>query len=108
MWRTGQGQGQPQVEGEAFPSTKKSNMIKVATWNLCLGLKSKKDYVYDTLRKENIDICVLQEVEINKAYPLNILTAKDYKLERLERLKRVGRKSIKCSGTKNFFRKRIA
>ena len=56
-------------------------MIKVATWNLCLGLKSKKDYVYDTLRKENIDICVLQEVEINKAYPINILTAKDYKLE---------------------------
>ena len=56
-------------------------MIKVATWNLCLGLKNKKDYVYDTLRREKIDICLLQEVEININYPLNILSAKDYSIE---------------------------
>ena len=56
-------------------------MIKVATWNLCLGLKNKKDYVYDTLRREKIDICLLQEVEINTNYPLNILSAKDYSIE---------------------------
>ena len=56
-------------------------MIKIATWNLCLGLKKKKDYVYDTIRKEKIDICMLQEVEINKDYPINILTAKDFKIE---------------------------
>ena len=56
-------------------------MIKIATWNLCLGLKKKKDYVYDTIRKEKIDVCMLQEVEINKDYPINILTAKDYKIE---------------------------
>ena len=56
-------------------------MIKVATWNLCLGLKMKKDYVYDTLRKEKIDVCLLQEVEIGKEYPINILTGKDYKME---------------------------
>ena len=56
-------------------------MIKVATWNLCLGLKNKKDYVYDTLRREKIDVCLLQEVEININYPLNILSAKDYNIE---------------------------
>ena len=46
-----------------------------------MGLKKKKDYVYDTIRKEKIDVCMLQEVEINKDYPVNILTAKDYKIE---------------------------
>ena len=56
-------------------------MIQVATWNLCLGLKNKKDYVNDTLRREKIDICLLQEVEININYPLNILSAKDYNIE---------------------------
>ena len=69
------------MEEEAYPSTKSPNMIKVATWNLCLGLKMKKDYVYDTLRKEKIDVCLLQEVEIGKEYPINILTGKDYKME---------------------------
>ena len=55
--------------------------VKIATWNLCLGLKKKKEYVIDTLRRENIDICLLQEVDIPCDYPINILSSKDYKLE---------------------------
>ena len=53
----------------------------IASWNLCLGLKKKKEYVLNTLRQENIDICLLQEVDIPRDYPTNILSSKDYKLE---------------------------
>ena len=53
----------------------------VATWNVCLGLQNKKDYVVETLRKENIDICMLQDAEIKKDYPVNILSSVDYKIE---------------------------
>ena len=55
--------------------------VKIASWNLCLGLKKKKEYVLNTLRQENIDICLLQEVDIPRDYPTNILSSKDYKLE---------------------------
>ena len=56
-------------------------MIKFASWNLCLGIKNKKDYVYDTIRNEKIDICLLQEVEIKKDYPTELLSSTDYKIE---------------------------
>ena len=56
-------------------------MIKLATWNLCLGLKNKKDYVVNTLRNEKIDICCLQEIEIENNFPIHNLSAKDYKFE---------------------------
>ena len=55
--------------------------MKLASWNLCLGLKKKKDYVINTLRREKIDICLLQEVEIPSDFPKDILSSKDYKLE---------------------------
>ena len=55
--------------------------MKIASWNLCLGLKKKKEYVLNTLRQEKIDICLLQEVDIPRDYPVNILSSKDYKLE---------------------------
>ena len=56
-------------------------MMKIATWNICLGLKNKKDYVYQVIKENNIDICLLQEVEIEKSYDENILSDKEYKLE---------------------------
>ena len=55
--------------------------VRIASWNLCLGLKKKKDYVLNTLRQEHIDICLLQEVEIPRDFPTNILSSRDYKLE---------------------------
>ena len=55
---------------EASPSTKYI-MLKIATWNLCLGLKNKIDTVYGCLTEENIVIAMLQEVDIKKEYPLN-------------------------------------
>ena len=56
-------------------------MFNVATWNLCLGLKNKKDIVYGCLVEEKIDIALLQEVDIVKDFPLVLLTNKDYSLE---------------------------
>ena len=56
-------------------------VIKVATWNVCLGIRNKKDYIIDTLRKVNIDICMIQEAEIPKDYPTNLLSSIDYKIE---------------------------
>ena len=56
-------------------------MIKISTWNICLGLKNKKDYIYDTLRDNNIDICALQEVEIDKNSTQSLMGDRDYKIE---------------------------
>ena len=56
-------------------------VMKVATWNVCLGMQHKKDYIIDTLRKEEIDVCMIQEAEISKDYPINLLSSSDYKIE---------------------------
>ena len=66
--------------------------IKIATWNLCLGLPNKKDNVLRELESNKIDVCCLQETEMDKNYPTNILSSPSYELE-LERntgKKRVG------------------
>ena len=46
-----------------------------------MGLKNKKDVIYQEIRDKNIDICLLQEVEITKDYNSNLLTSKNYKIE---------------------------
>ena len=56
-------------------------MVNIATWNICLGLKHKKEYVYETLKSKKIDICAIQEVEVLKDFPENLLTEKDYIVE---------------------------
>ena len=56
-------------------------MIKVATWNICLGLKNKKDYIFDMLIQEKIDICALQEVDVDKTCPYWLMSSKDYRIE---------------------------
>ena len=56
-------------------------MIKCATWNVCLGLTNKKDIVLNELRRLDISICSLQEVDIKKEFPIDTLASKDYKLE---------------------------
>ena len=56
-------------------------MIRLSTWNVCLGLKNKKDYVYNETKQNEIDICLLQEVEIETGFNEELLTAKDYVIE---------------------------
>ena len=55
--------------------------MKVATWNICLGMKNKKDYIYQVMKEKEIDICLLQEVELEKDYDVNLLTDKEYRVE---------------------------
>ena len=55
--------------------------MKIATWNICLGLKNKKDYVSSVIRDQMIDVCCLQEVELEKDYPNEILSFRDYSIE---------------------------
>ena len=54
--------------------------IKIASWNLCLGLANKKDYVSQMILANKIDICCLQEVEINNDYDHETLSFKGYSL----------------------------
>ena len=55
--------------------------IKLATWNLCLGLFHKKDYVRNLLYENNIDVLCLQETELRPNIDLNNLNIKGYTLE---------------------------
>ena len=56
-------------------------MINFGTWNICLGLKSKKDYVRAKIKELDIDICCIQECEIRKDYNKDILSFKNYNIE---------------------------
>ena len=62
-------------------STTNNNIIKIATLNLCLGLKSKKLEVDNILTENSIDILCLQEVEIESTYGQGLLKIKNYQFE---------------------------
>ena len=48
--------------------TNTKNILKIATLNLCLGLKNKKLDVENLLSENKINILCLQEVEIESNY----------------------------------------
>ena len=48
-------------------------MIKIATLNLCLGLKNKRDLIKDILVRNKIDILALQETELEPSLDLNLV-----------------------------------
>ena len=47
--------------------------VKIATLNLCLGLKNKRLEVERLMINNNVDVMCLQEVEIEKDYNFNTL-----------------------------------
>ena len=56
--------------------------IKIATLNLCLGLKNKKDLVKDILLQNQIAVLsLLQETEIEKTVDKNLLRIPGFNLE---------------------------
>jgi exonuclease III len=55
--------------------------MKIATWNLCLGLFHKKDYVRNLLHENEIDILTLQETELTSDIDTINLQIKGYTLE---------------------------
>ena len=54
--------------------------MKLASWNLCLGLANKKDLVSKIIKENEIDICAMQEIDIPADYDTNILSFKGYEL----------------------------
>ena len=65
------------------PLQSKSKMmdIKIATLNLCLGLKNKTLEVERLIINNNIDILCMQEVDIENNYNYRVLNLRDYCLE---------------------------
>ena len=55
--------------------------LKIATWNMCLGLFHKKDYVRNILHEHQIDILTLQETEIQEDTDFKNLQIKGFTLE---------------------------
>ena len=58
-----------------------NNVLRIGTWNLCLGLANKKDIVTSCLSALNIEICCLQETEIVNGFPDNILNCGGFNIE---------------------------
>ena len=55
--------------------------IRIATWNLCLGMFQKRDYIRDLLFRKKIDVLNMQEVELNPDTDPKYLSIKGFKLE---------------------------
>ena len=55
--------------------------MRIATWNVCLGVKGKKEYIKTVINREEIDICCIQECDIKPDYPINALTFSNYNIE---------------------------
>ena len=60
---------------------KMSKQLKIGTLNLCLGLPNKKDLVTEMLRSNNVNICCLQETEVQLNYPEGVLNCGGFTLE---------------------------
>ena len=54
---------------------------KIASLNLCLGLKNKKEAVKRLIIENDIDIMCMQETEVPVDFPTDLLTFKGYLYE---------------------------
>ena len=52
--------------------------LKIATLNLCLGLKNKKFMIEKMLYESKIDILCLQEVEVEHGFDVKLLSIRGY------------------------------
>ena len=58
-----------------------NSILKIATLNLCLGLKFKKDLVKNILLENDIDVLSLQETEIESDFDCELLSIPGYRFE---------------------------
>ena len=58
-----------------------AKQLKVATLNLGLGLKNKKDLVKELLMSNEIDILAMQETELESNFDCNLLSIPGFTLE---------------------------
>ena len=55
--------------------------IKIASLNLCLGLRNKKETVKQLIQENSISVLCVQETEIPVNFDTNLLTFKGYSYE---------------------------
>ena len=53
--------------------------LRIATLNLCLGLKFKKDRVQNILNENKIDILMMQETELENDFNCELLNIPGFK-----------------------------
>ena len=82
-----------------------TDSINIGTWNLCLGLTNKKDYIKRKLIENQLDILCVQECEVDPILDENILTIRNYKIE-LENNIYKKRTAIYIHNRVNYERKR--
>ena len=70
-----------------------------------MGLFNKKDYIYNTLNEEKIDIALLQKVELDINIPPELLSSKNYKIE-IEQVTSKARCPIAVKDTMKYRRRR--
>ena len=58
-----------------------TQQTKIATLNLCLGLKNKKEEIKRIVEDNKIDILCVQETEVIKDYPIELLTFRNFNYE---------------------------
>ena len=56
-------------------------MVKIAAWNLGLGLKNKKEYVKKIIEEHKMDIWGFQECGVPIDFPKGILSFRNYNIE---------------------------
>ena len=78
--------------------------IKIATLNLCLGLKNKKLLVKKLLEENDIDILCMQETEVKKDIDHKELNISKFLLE-LESNTKKSRVGVYISKTINYVRR---
>ena len=62
-------------------NTNNADIIKIATLNLCLGLKNKKLDVENLMSENDTNILCLQEVEVEKNFDSEVLKIKNFQFE---------------------------
>jgi hypothetical protein len=58
-----------------------NKQLRICTWNVCLGLKYKLNYVKELLLKNAIDILCIQEAEIRADDNISVLEIPEYNIE---------------------------
>ena len=58
-----------------------TQQTKIATLNLCLGLKNKKEEIKRMVEDNKINILCVQETEVIKNYPIELLTFRNFNYE---------------------------
>ena len=73
-------------------SNRIDSCLKIATLNLCLGLKFKKDLVKNIIMENKIEILVMQETEVEPDFYMDLLNIPGYGFESVNNRfkKRVG------------------